>query len=174
MPKVTHLVVCRILIRSVIFYGCIAHENDSTNQKKVMDIIRYKGTDKGSSRALKETSLASIQVLCGEIPQHARRKQSMMEFIIQSHPMQTDIRGRKLKATKDDTDPLRSRRDGSPAKSPHQDYRGNLAHPEGEDLRLRRPPQEEIHTLEGHIQFYEGRVADIQFYESCKLRIRMR
>ena len=107
----TLLMVYRALIRSVLDYGCIAYESASTNQKKVLDTIQCKALTIASG-ALRGTSLAALQVDCGEMPLHLRRKQQMMEFVmkveaIPDHPTQTITVGRKLKTAKDDSDPIR-------------------------------------------------------------------
>src|SRR6218665_262907 len=105
------LMVYRALIRFVIDYGCIAYESAWRNKKKVFDTIQCKALTIASG-ALRGTSLAALQVDCGEMPLHLRRKQQMMEFVmkvesIPDHPTQTITVGRKLKTAKDDMDPIR-------------------------------------------------------------------
>ena len=109
--KDTLLMVYRALIRSVIDYGCIAYESASANQKRVLNTIQCKALTIASG-ALRGTSLSALQVDCGEMPLHLRRKQQMMEFIMKTeaipdHPTQTITSGRKSKAAKDDMDPIR-------------------------------------------------------------------
>src|SRR6218665_2014719 len=107
----TLLMVYRALIRSIIDCGCIAYESASTTQKKVLDTIQCKAHTIASG-ALRGTSLAALQVDCGEMPLHLRRKQQMMEFVMKAeaipdHPTQIITVKRKLKTAKDDTDPIR-------------------------------------------------------------------
>src|SRR6218665_394413 len=92
--------VYRALIRSVIDYGCIVYESASTTQKKVLDTIQCKVLTIASG-ALRGISLAALQVDCGKIPLHLRRKQQMMEFVmkvaaIPDHPTQTTQTGDHL------------------------------------------------------------------------------
>src|SRR6218665_287135 len=103
--------VYRALIRSVLDYGCIAYESASTTQERVLDTIQCKVLTIASGE-LRGTSLAALQVDCGEMPLHLRRKQQMMEFVmkvegIPDHPTQTITVGRNLKTAKDDSDPIR-------------------------------------------------------------------
>src|SRR6218665_4045517 len=95
------LMVYRALIRSVLDYGSIAYESALSTQKRVLDTIQCKALTIASG-ALRGTSLAALQVDCGEMPLHLRRKQQMMEFVmkveaIPDHPTQTITVGRKLK-----------------------------------------------------------------------------
>jgi len=73
--------VYRVIIRSVIDYGRIVYESASTTQKKVLDTIQCKALTIAPG-TLRETSLAALQVDCGKMPLHLRRKRQMMEFVM--------------------------------------------------------------------------------------------
>src|SRR6218665_1234811 len=91
--KETLLVVYRAMTRSIIDYGSVAYDNTSSTNRATLDSIQYKALSICCG-SLRGTSMAALQVDCGEMPLHLRRRQQMMEYTtkiqsIPDHPTQS-------------------------------------------------------------------------------------
>jgi hypothetical protein len=88
--KKSLLTIYKVLIRSLLDYGAIALDCTSEANKKKFDTIQYKAL-KISCGAMTGTSLAALQVECGEMPLEIRRKQQMIQYSVkikttENHP----------------------------------------------------------------------------------------
>ena len=73
--------IYKALIRSVIDYGCIAYNNASLTLKNKLDRIQSECL-RISCGAMKSTSIAALQVECGEQPLDLRREQQQLQYAI--------------------------------------------------------------------------------------------
>ena len=81
--KATLLTVYRALIRSVLDYGSTAYNSTSLTNKLKLDRIQSKAaTDNNLCGAFCFTSIAAMQVECGEMPLEIRRTQQELNFAI--------------------------------------------------------------------------------------------
>lgn len=85
------MLLYRCAIRSVLEYGCEAFDSASSFQKKRLDKIQYSAL-KIACGAMVGTSLAALQVECGDPPLDLRRKMQIANIatkakIIPNHPV---------------------------------------------------------------------------------------
>ena len=88
--KKSLLTVYRALIRSLLDYGSIALDNASETNKQKFDVVQCTAL-RICCGAMTGTSLAAMQVECGEMPLEIRRKQQMLRYATkikatQNHP----------------------------------------------------------------------------------------
>ena len=109
--KETLLMVYRAMIRSIIDYGSIAYDNTSSSNRSKLDTMQYKALSICCG-ALRGTSQAALQVDCGEMPLHLRRRQQMMEYTtkiqsIPDHPTQSILKAGKRRRLKEGREEIR-------------------------------------------------------------------
>ena len=77
--KKTLMLFYRCSIRSVIEYGCEAFDSATSSSKTRLDRLQYSAL-KSACGAMTSTSLAALQVECGELPLDLRRKMLIANF----------------------------------------------------------------------------------------------
>lgn len=98
--KATLLTVYRALIRSVLDYGSIAYNSTSLTNKLKLDRIQSKAL-RIICGAFCSTSIAAMQVECGEMPLEIRRTQQELNFAIKlkataRHPAKSILERNRL------------------------------------------------------------------------------
>ena len=88
--KTTLMLFYRCAIRSVMEYGCEAFDSASVSVKKRLDRLQHSAL-KTACRAMASTSLAALQVECGDPPLDLRRKMHIASLasktrVIADHP----------------------------------------------------------------------------------------